>query len=89
MRPVGEWDGVLEARKYISEFLKQDEKFVEDLGQICVQRIPAGPGAKIKNEAIVTFSSIDARDAVKGSARNLAGRGQEYGIRHDTTSSRT
>ena len=83
MRPIAGDDVILEVKKYIGEFLGQDKKFIDDLGQIHVQRIPSGPAAKIKNEVIVTFSSIDARDAVKGAARNLARRGQDYGIRHE------
>ena len=83
MRPIGEGDAALEVRKYIKNYLGQDDSFIEDLGHIHVQRIPSGPGARIKKEAIVTFSTVDARDAVKGAARNLAGRGQDYGIRHE------
>lgn len=83
MRPVGEGDAVLAVRNYIKDYLRQDSKFIEDIGPFTVQRVPSGPGSKIKDEAIVTFSSVEARDAVKGTARNLAGLGQSHGIRHE------
>ena len=54
---------------------------MSSLGPFTVRRIPSGPGSKIKNKAVVTFDTIDARDAVKTSTRNLAGKGQEYGVR--------
>ena len=44
-------------------------------------RGPLWPSCTIKGEAIVTFQSTDVRDAVKGAARNLAGKGQDYGVR--------
>ena len=68
-------------RGYMKEFLKMDPKTIEDIGSFRTQRVPAGPGAKFKNEVVVTYRSVEARDAVKGSARNLAGRGQEFGVR--------
>ena len=83
IRPLDEGDGVAAVHTYIREHLRQDKKFIDDLGCIQVQRIPYGPGARVKKEAIVTFSSVDARDAVKGAARNLAGLGQDYGVRHE------
>ena len=69
MRPVEEGDGTLAVHKYIRENLRQDKKFIDELGPIHVQRIPSGPAAKIKDEVIVTFSTVDARDA--GELRNV------------------
>ena len=83
VQPLGEGDGVAAVKNYIWDFLGQDEQFIDDLGPMHVQRIPSGPGSRIKKEAVVTFETVDARDAVKGAARNLAGRGQDYGIRHE------
>ena len=82
IRPLGGGDGSEAVRKYLRDFLLLDDQFVDDLGPMHVQRIPSGPGARIQKEALVSFTSVDARDAVKGAARNLAGRGQDYGIRH-------
>ena len=83
IRPLGDGDGPQAARKYFREVLRLDERFIDDLGPLSVQRIPSGPGSEIQGEAVVSFTSVDARDAVKGAARNLAGRGQDYGIRHE------
>ena len=50
------------------------------LGPFQVRRVPFGPAAKIKHEAIITFQSLEVRDAVRSAARNLAGK-SEYGVR--------
>ena len=76
--PLEEGDGPLAVQRF-----RQEEQFIQDLGPVHVQRIPFGLGAKIKKEAVVSFATIDARDAVKGAAKNLAGKVQEYGIRHE------
>ena len=63
------------------EHLGLSEFFLQSVGPFTVQRVPFGPAAHIKGEAIVTYQSTDVRDAVKGAARNLAGKGQDYGVR--------
>ena len=47
------------------------------------ERVPYGPKSKIQREMVVRFLSVEARDLVKGSARNLASLGQDYGVRHE------
>ena len=83
LRPVINDGGTdLEAVEFfLEEHLKLDRSFTRDVGPIAIRRVPSGPGSKIKNEVIVTFDTVDARDAVKGAAKNLAGKGQEYGVR--------
>ena len=58
-----------------------DSSFVESVGPFSVQRVPSGPGAKVKDEAVVIFRTVDVRDAIKRAARNLAGKGPSFGIR--------
>ena len=43
------------------------------MGTVSLKRVAFGPRSKIKNEVVVVFSSTEVRDAVKGSARELAG----------------
>ena len=81
LRPVGQGDTHTEVRKFMTEHLKLDSQFMESIGPFTAVRVPAGPAAKIRGEVIVSFQSIDVRDAVKGSARNLAGKGRDYGVR--------
>ena len=63
------------------EHLKLSGDFMDCVGEFEVQRVPHGPAARIKHEAMVTYMSVDIRDAVKGAARNLAGLGSDYGVR--------
>ena len=79
VRPVEGSDVEGAVRNFLVQNLKIED--IDSLGNIVVQRIPHGPGSKIKNEALVTFGSVEARDVVKGAARNLAGKGPEYGVR--------
>ena len=60
---------------------KLDHAFLSSLGPFSVQRVPSGPGSKVKDEAIVHFHSVEISDAVRRCAKNLAGKGQDYGIR--------
>ena len=39
------------------------------------------PAAKIRNEAVATFQSVDTRDSVRSAARNLAGKLSDFGVR--------
>ena len=82
LRPVPKGtDDVRAVHDYMSTELKLDSEFMDSVGPVSVQRIPSGPGAKIRNEVMVTYQSVDVRDAVKRAARNLAGRGSDFGIR--------
>ena len=81
LRPIGSGDGHEAVLDFMKTHLGLDDSFVANLGPFNVQRIPSGPGAKIKDEAIVTFCSVEVSDAVKRSARNLAGKRSDYGIR--------
>ena len=83
IRPLPKGEDKEEVRKYLSDKLKLSGDFITCLGHFTVERIPSGPKSKVKGEAIVTFSNIDTRDAVKGAARNLAGLGSEYGVQHE------
>ena len=61
----------------ITNFLTQKLNFspedVVGLGEVKYKKCHARPSSKVKNEFIVTFESIDARDAVRAAAFNLAG----------------
>ena len=81
LRPVTGGNDMEAVRQYMREALKIGPKTIEDIGSFTTQRVPAGPGAKFGEEVVVTHRSVEARDAVKSSAKNLAGRGQEYGVR--------
>ena len=83
LRPIINDGGTdLEAvEAFLEEHLKLDRNFMRDAGPMTIRRVPSGPGSKIKNEMIVAFDSVDTRDVVKRAARNLAGKGQEYGVR--------
>ena len=81
LQPVGKEDIIREVKQYMVEHLKLTDDFVESLGHMKATRVPAGPSAKIKGEVSVSFQSTEARDAVKGSARNLAGKGQDFRVR--------
>ena len=81
LRPIEGSDGAQAVRDFITNHLKQDEDFLDSLGPFDVQRIPSGPAARIRKEAVVFFASVDARDAVKGAAKNLAGKSSDYGVR--------
>ena len=81
LRLVGQGDTHTKVRKFMTEHLKLDSQFMESIGPFTAMRVPGGPAAKIRGEVIVSFQSVDVRDAVKGSARNLAGKGRDYGVR--------
>ena len=54
---------------------------MDSIGPFSARRIPFGPAAKVKNEVLVSYQSTDVRDAVKSAARNLAGKGSDFGVR--------
>ena len=81
LRPVGPGDVTSAVRSFMADHLGLSQEFLESVGKFEASRVPAGPSAKIKGEVIVTYRSTEVRDAVKGAARNLAGKGAEYGVR--------
>ena len=82
LRPVGAGTDQEAAVNYMRDYLKLDGAFIEmSRGKFTAQRVPFGPKAKFKNEILVTFDTVEARDVVRGAATNLAGKGQEYGVR--------
>ena len=81
LRPVGKGDADSAAKLFMTEHLHLDSSFMDALGPIVTQRVPSGPAAKFKDEVIVTYHSTEVRDAVKSAARNLAGKGPDYGVR--------
>ena len=50
------------------------------MGSLSVKKVPSGPRSKVKNEVVAVFSSIEVRDVVRGSAKELAGQ-SDAGIR--------
>ena len=81
LRPIPEGNANVQVEKFMKDHLGLSEFFLQSVGPFTVQRVPYGPAARIKAEAVVTFQTTDVRDAVKGAARNLAGKGQDYGVR--------
>ena len=81
MRPIEKGEPVGAVKDFMKSYLKLSQDFIDNMGPIKVQRVPAGPSARIRNEAIVFFGSSEVRDSVRSSARNLAGLGSNYGIR--------
>ena len=81
IRPLAEGNEEDAVRQFMRECLKLDSHFIDCVGVFAVRRIPYGPAAKIKAEAVVTFQDTDTRDAVRRAARNLAGRSSDYGVR--------
>ena len=81
IRPVG--DGLAKELtiKYMLEHLKMDRATVDRLGDFSVVRVPYGPKTRYKDEVLVQFSTVEARDVVRSSATNLAGMGTDFGIR--------
>ena len=81
LRPVGQGDGVEEARKFMTEYLKLGEDVVGRLGPFSAVRVAFGPKTRHQKELLVTFDSVEARDVVRSSAANLAGKAPDVGIR--------
>ena len=81
LRPIGRGEVHEEVRKFMISHLGLDEFFMESVGQFSAKRVPYGPAAKIRGEVIVSYQSTEVRDAVKSAAKNLAGKGSDYGVR--------
>ena len=83
IRPVEEGDDMAVLKAYLTENLKIDSVSMSALGldRAKLERVPYGPKSKVKKEMIVWFASVEARDVVKGAARNLSVLGPDYGVR--------
>ena len=81
MRPILAGNDKEEVDNYMRQYLGLSSAQIDSLGPYSVRRVPFGPSAKIKNEVVVTYQTTEARDVVKGAARNLAGKSSDYGIR--------
>ena len=81
MRPIPPGDDLEEVDRFMRECLRLDSCQVESLGPYSVRRVPYGSAAKVKNEVVVTYQTTEARDVVKGAAKNLAGKSLDYGVR--------
>ena len=66
---------------YLKTYLLLDESFIGNMGCTKIERIPFGAKTKFKNEMVVTFSSVEARDIVQAAAVNLGAHGPEIGVR--------
>ena len=81
LRPTCDEDAHEAAVRFMTNDLKLDSGFIRSLGNFHAERVPFGPKSRYKNELLVRFNSVEARDVVRGDASNLAGRGSEVGIR--------
>ena len=81
LRPIGQGNLTEAVKRFLVDDLGLDSCFVESVGHFDAQRVPSGPAAKFRGEAVVHFRSVEVRDAIKSAARNLAGKGSTYGIR--------
>ena len=78
---MGDGEDHPEVNSFLRDVLKLDESFLRCVGELKLERIPYGPKSKYKNEMLVRFKTVEARDIVRQAATNLVGRGQSYGIR--------
>ena len=70
------------ALEYMERHLKLDSSFLAMTRDgMRAEFVPFGPKSKYKNELLLRFESVEARDVVRSSATNLAGKGQEFGVR--------
>ena len=70
-------------KDYLSEHLRFTSEAIQQLGEFTAERIPYGPRSKNKSEMVLRFRTTEARDLVKGAAQNLAGKSNEYAVRHE------
>ena len=68
-------------RSFMKNELKMDQSTISKMSIEMVRELGEQPGARIKNEVLVCFMSVDDRDIVYGHAKNLAGNGGKAGIR--------
>ena len=51
------------------------------MGEVKTVRVPFGKKTKFKQEMVITFATVEARDVVRGAAVNLGVHGPEVGMR--------
>ena len=81
LRPIGPGDPHKGVITFMTDHLGLSPTFMESVGQFTVKRVPFGPQARVQQEVVVHYNFTDVRDAVKASARNLADKGPDYGVR--------
>ena len=81
LRPVGPGNIIEQVKKIMTDQLKISQQLLETVGHFSARRVPCGPSTRIQNEVVVTYRTVEACDAVKSAARNLAGKGPEFGVR--------
>ena len=83
LRPVADGEDRLALETYLTENLKLSSSSLTVLGldRAKMERVPYGPKSKFQKEMIVYFPTTEARDVVRGSARNLANHDHTYGVR--------
>ena len=81
LRPISGGDVNEAVKDFMIEQLKLSHQFMDSVGEFTAHRVPCGPASRIQDEVIVSYQSSEVRDAVKGAAKNLAGKGQSYGVR--------
>ena len=59
--------------EFLRTRLRLDASFLADMGEVGIKKIASGPASKITGEITVLFSTVEVRDAVKRSAKELAG----------------
>ena len=69
------------AIRFMRDTMKLDGSTIDGLGEFVAEKVPFGPKTKHKNEVIVRFTTVEARDVVRSAATNLAGCGPEVGVR--------
>ena len=73
MWPVVGPDLKVALKEYLRGRLCLSQTFLSDMGEIGIKKVASGPAAKISGEVIVLFSSVEVRDAVRRSAKELGG----------------
>ena len=81
LRPVSGKADRASAVAFMQKYLKIDSGTIDRLGDFSVAAVPFGQKAKYKEEILVAFPTVEARDVVRSAASNLAGLGSDYGVR--------
>ena len=80
-RPAaGEGSAEDAARRFMKDCLTLDDSFL-GCAKFKAERFPFGPKTRYRKEVLVKFDTVESRDVARGAASNLAGYGQEHGVR--------